>query len=564
MKLNPSMLTVIAACLLASAPAWTPHQPTVQAASDMKKAESQKNDYSQDVQNSLDKLFAAIPELKGYRLIDKHYEEDSFRRYPAPIWSLRLTNMPKTDKKEEYDAYSFVTLELDAHTGRLLFMDIQNPAWASADYPEEKLARDKASTFIEDLFGTEAKQLKAEQKLGRGKAGSGDGKGNKLEWAHSTVKYHSLINNLPLSNNSISVFVDHAGHIISYEAYNFIDPSKVNWPDPKKAITLEEAIKIYKDKLKMDLIYVSRQPISYAQNGKPAEKKPMLIYQLNTIGWIDALTGKVIGEEAEPAEESVRVKGEGKSIKIASREQGEKWLKTQFGIDVSGATFDYDDHKDNLLEGLQTIESYRWMNDSNKGTPAFEMVSLTTDEQSDRLIDFNLNLLDERKTEQKINVEEAKKRAIAALVPYLDPALTELSLIVETPEDDIPEWVDKNKLDKEDDKEYSFTFLGKRNGIEVSDESYMVGVDKATGTITDLNLHPLNPSITLPDSKKMVSAAEAKETIQQEIDLELVYVWEQYDGQRAPEPQLVYQRKWKNGYSFIDASTGDLVKVSRQ
>ncbi|GED57856.1 YcdB/YcdC domain-containing protein [Brevibacillus formosus] len=564
MKLNPSMMTVIAACLLASAPAWTTHQPTVQAATDVKKAESQKNDYSQDVQNSLDKLFEAIPELKGYRLIDKHYEEDSFRRYPSPIWRLHFSNMPKTDKKEEYDAYSSVSLELDAHTGRLLFMDIQNPAWASADYPEEKLARDKAATFIEDLFGTEAKQLKAAQKLGRGKAGSGDGKGNKLEWARSTVKYHSLINDLPLSNNSISVSVDHAGHIIRYEAYDFIDPSKVNWPDPKKAITLEEASKIYKDKLKMELVYVSDQPISYAQNGKPADKKPMLIYQLNTIGWIDALTGKVIGEEAELAGEGVRVKGEGKSIKIASREQGEKWLKTQFGIDVSGVTFEYDDHKDNLLEGLQTIESYRWMNDSNKGTPAFELVSLTTDEQSDRLIDFNLNLPDERKTEQKISVEEAKKKAIAALVPYLDPALTELSLIIETPEADIPEWVDKNKLDKEEDEEYSFTFLGKRNGIEVSDESYMVRVDKATGTITKLNLHPLNPGITLPDSKKIVSAAEAKETIQQEIDMELVYVWEQYDGQRAPEPQLVYQRKWKNGYSFIDASTGELVKVSRQ
>ncbi|MED1943805.1 MULTISPECIES: YcdB/YcdC domain-containing protein [Brevibacillus] len=564
MKLNPSMMTVIAACLLASAPAWTTHQPTVQAASNVKMEESQKNDYSQDVQNSLDKLLEAIPELKEYRLINKHYKEDSFRRYPAPIWILKFTNMPKTAEKEDYDAYSSVRLELDAHTGRLLFMDIRNPAWASANYPEEKLARDKAATFIEDLFGTEAKQLKAEQKLGRGKAGSGDGKGNKLEWAYTTIDYHSLINNLPLTSNSLSVSVDHAGHIISYEAYDFIDPSKVNWPDPKKAITLEEASKIYKDKLKMELVYVSDQPISYAQNGKPADKKPMLIYQLNTIGWIDALTGKVIGEEAELAGESVNVKGEGKSIKIASREQGEKWLKTQFGIDVSGATFEYDDHKDNLLEGVQTIESYRWMNDSNKGTPAFELVSLTTDEQSDQLIDFDLNFPDERKTEQKISVEEAKKKAIAALVPYLDQELTELSLIVETPEEDIPEWVDKNKLNKEEDKEYSFNFLGKRNGIEVSDESYMVGVDKATGTITELNLHPLNPGITLPDSKKIVSGAEAKDTIQQEIDLELVYVWEQYDGQRAPEPQLVYQRKWKNGYSFIDASTGELVKVSRQ
>ncbi|WP_254551020.1 hypothetical protein [Brevibacillus sp. MS2.2] len=79
-----------------------------------------------------------------------------------------------------------------------------------------------------------------------------------------------------------------------------------------------------------------------------------------------------------------------------------------------------------------------------------------------------------RKTEQKISVEEAKKKAIAALAPYLDPAVTELSLIVETPEADIPEWVDKNKLDKEEDKTYSFTFHVKRNGIEVSDESYMV------------------------------------------------------------------------------------------
>ncbi|WP_254457002.1 hypothetical protein [Brevibacillus sp. HB2.2] len=107
------------------------------------------------------------------------------------------------------------------------------------------------------------------------------------------------------------------------------------------------------------------------------------------------------------------------------------------------------------------------MNDSNKGTPAFELVSLTTDEQSDRLIDFDLNL--QKKDREKISVEEVKKKEIAALVPYLDPALTELSLIVEAPEEDIPEWVDKNKLDKEEDNAYSFTFLGKRNGVEVSD-----------------------------------------------------------------------------------------------
>ncbi|GAB1530973.1 hypothetical protein YSY22_23950 [Brevibacillus formosus] len=36
-------------------------------------------------------------------------------------------------------------------------------------------------------------------------------------------------------------------------------------------------------------------------------------------------------------------------------------------------------------------------------------------------------------------------------------------------------------------------------------------------------------------------------------DLELVYVWEQYDGQRAPEPQLVYlQEKYPDIYAGVE------------
>ncbi|WP_309479137.1 YcdB/YcdC domain-containing protein [Brevibacillus agri] len=564
-RINQSVMTAVAACLLAATPIWT-MPPQAEAAGSAQEQLPQQKEFSQEVQNTLDKLKEAIPEIKALRLERKSVGKPSFRNYPHQVWTVLLTDRPETGAEKSRLAYATARIELDAQTGRLLYLDVKNPAWASADYPDEKLAREKADAFLASILGKDASQFKQSKALSRGKAGIGDGKGDgkgaMIEWVYSTVYYQTLINQIALDGNALSVSVDHAGHVIRFDAYNQIRPDEVKWPDPQKAISLEKAKQIYQDKLKMELEYVAEQPTSYSAPGRAEEKKPMLVYQPYGVYRIDALTGEVLDEPDQQAKESVQVKGEGKTIKIASQKEAEQWLKSQFGIDVAGATFEYDDHKDNLREGLQAIESYHWMDFTEKANQAFETITLTTDAASDRLIDFHLYLPERQEQKQKISVDEARKKAIAALQPYLDPAVSELTLFTFRHDEAIPDWVDKSKLEKRNEpREYYFNFQGKRNGIPVSDEFYRVGIDQVTGAVTGLSFHPIHPDIALPAATKLVSAQEAKETYQKEVELELVYYWEQYEDQRAPEPKLVYQRKREDSYRFVDATTGKLIEI---
>lgn len=560
-KINQSVMTVVAACLLAATPIWT---VPANAANGTQEQQSQQKEFSKEVQNTLDKLKEAIPELKKLRMKSKTERTQSIH-YSHPVWDVILTDEPETGAEQNSFAYTTARIVIDSQKGRLLYLDVQNPAWASAAYPDEKLAREKADAFLASMIGKDVSQFKQSKLMSRGKAGMSDEKGTTLEWARSTVHYQPLINQIPVEDHALSVSVDHAGHIIRYDAYNLVSPDEAKWPDPKQAIPLEKAKQVYQDKLKMELQYVAEQPLSYSAPGNVNEKKPMLTYQPNEVRTIDALTGEVLDQPAQQAKENVQVKGEGKSVKIASQKEAEQWLKSQFGIDVSGAIFEYDDHKDNLQRGLQTIESYIW-DFSKKDDHAFDTISLTTDAASDRLIAFHLNLREGQEQKNKISVEEAKKKALAVLQPYLDPAVTELTLFTFAYDDKaIPAWVDKSKLRPRNEwRTVPFHFEGKRNGIPVSDEFYQVEIDLVTGAVTELNLHPLHPDIVLPAATKLVSAQEAKETYQKEVELELVYYWEHYEDQRAPEPKLVYQPKREGSYRFVDATTGKLIEVKYQ
>jgi len=562
-RLNQTILPLLAASLFSVNPIWAADQPTGKPANPAATEQTkQLQGLSPEAQKSLDLLFAIVPDLQHYRVKSVNKRENRPPFYHSPIWSISFTNQPENAEKGDKHEYGSARVQLDVKTGRLLSLDIQDPAWASSNYPDPKLARAKADAFIHAMLG---KSFEASQRIGRGSSGKGDENGKKVEWAHLTVRYFPLINNIPLRSNTISVSVDAAGHVVEYSAFDYIDPTLVTWSNPKEALSYDEARTIFTEKLEMKLLFHSNLPISYDQSGRISAQRPMLMYYPDTFYRIDAISGKPLDTVSEPTEETVKVKGEGQTVKITSREEAEKWLKERFGIDVANTAYEYNDHKDNIEEGLQQIESYDWFNINDLPQLPYEAVSITTDAQSDLLIDFDLELPESRKADSKISVSEAKKKAIEALEDFLDPSLTELQLHVPSDEEPIPDWVDVSKLEKEEKKEqnYSFNFRVKRSGVDVDNEFYDVGIDQVSGAVTKLNLHPLKPGTTIPDMSKIVSAQAAEETFKNEIDAELVYIWEEYQNQRAPKPKLVYQRKLKTGYSFIDATTGQLFRVNR-
>ncbi|WP_134684252.1 YcdB/YcdC domain-containing protein [Brevibacillus migulae] len=583
-RLNQTMLPLIAASLISANPVWAadqtsgkPASPTpteqtkqLQELSPAKESNAaatsvkQENTFTSEVKKSLELLYEAIPALKELRLENQNYEETSRFEFSGPIWSLEFTNRPQTGDLLDRSSDVSASVELDAKTGRLLWLDIRHPDWASGDFPADQLAREQADAFIQKIFGpVVSKNLKQSPSLGRGKATSGNSNGE-MEWARKSVSYNPIIHGIPLQSGDVSVSVDAAGHVIRYEGYGYVDESSADWPDPSSALSLEEARSIAWDNLEMNLVYDSETVLKYDQHGKAAETKPMLIYEAN-LSDLDALTGKPLYEMEPIKREVIKVQGQGQGVPtLASKEEVEAWLKKKFGIDVAGAAFYPDDHS--LLLG-EDMKTYRWRHKAGKDTvPPFQSVSVHTNKNG-QLMDFSLFLSSKRDASKRdaskqLTLEQAKQKAMDALEPHLDPSLAAVELIT-VPEEEIPAWVDKSKLEPDIVTDYDFQFTVKRNGVEVRDESYQVGIDKLTGVVTNFSLHPIKSGVSLPSPDNLVSAKQAKEAYKNAIDLELVYIWEDYEGQKAPEPKLVYQRKSGTPSSFVDATTGKLVIVER-
>ncbi|HZG15009.1 MAG TPA: YcdB/YcdC domain-containing protein [Candidatus Bathyarchaeia archaeon] len=558
-RINQAMLPLLVSCLLCVTPAWAAEEPGAKESNAAATAVKQEYVLTSEVKNSLELLYEAIPELKELRLERQDYEETSSFEFSGPIWSLEFTNHPQTDDSPDHSSYVSANIELDAKTGRLLWLDIRHPDWASGDFPEDQLARKQADAFIQKIFGpAPSKNLKQSASLGRGKATSGKSNGE-MEWARKSVSYSPIIHGIPLQSGDVSVSVDAAGHVIRYEGYSYVDEGSTDWPDPSSALSLEEARNIAWNNLEMELFYDSETVLKYDQQGNAAEAKPMLIYIAN-LDDLDAMTGKPLYKAKPIKREVIKVKGQGQRVPtLSSKEEAEAWLKTKFGIDVADATFFPDDHSSLFGEDMKT---YRWRHKAGKDTiPPFQSIVVHTNKNG-QLMDFSLFLSSKRVASKQLTLEQAKQKAIDALEPHLDSSLSAIELIT-VPEEEIPAWVDKSKLKPEIVTDYDFRFTAKRNGIDVRDESYRIGIDKITGAITNFGLHPIKSGVSLPSPDNLVSAKQAKEAYKSAIDIELVYIWEDYEGQKAPEPKLVYQRKSGNHSSFVDATTGKLIMVER-
>ncbi|MDD4239090.1 MAG: hypothetical protein PHT62_11140 [Desulfotomaculaceae bacterium] len=103
--------------------------------------------------------------------------------------------------------------------------------------------------------------------------------------------------------------------------------------------------------------------------------------------------------------------------------------------------------------------------------------------------------------------------------------------------------------------EYNFTFTCMHQGILVSDRGYSVTVDGPTGGITAFYDRNSSSSVTLPDSKNVVTTEAAKAEFLKSHPLRLVYLWPEYFGQKAPKPFLVYMPDYGASMEYIDAFT---------
>ncbi len=529
-------------------------------------------------QKVLEKIYECVPELKELVLESVHDEGDI-------AWGVTFSD--RNGAVEPGIHYAHAYLNFDKDTDQLINMNIHNPKWASEQLPATDLAEEKAAAFAQKLLGDKMNNYRMGS-VGYGGGGTVDEKGNMIYWANANVQFNRLINGVPFMNSGFQVSVDVAGHVTAYYSQDFhknndgvrdVEPELGVFPDPSLAVTKEKAEKAFAEQLEMKLSYVGRQPLKDSMfNREKVETRPVLTYSPSYPSCsvpIDAMTGKPLDglRERLPLTSPVKLAGEGKKLAAGTPEEVASLLAAETGIDMSGMKFGSVVERESegrFVPGVK-VKEYNWMSEPQTGPdgkPDFSTMRylhVTTLADTGQVVSFNLQDESGRGEQAAITQEAARKTALRFMQKHLEKDACELEMsIYSTHEENIPDWVDRSKLEGYEQRPYfHFCFTRTHQGIPVSDSSYSVTVDGLTGKITSFVDVNSASSVTLPDSKNIVTAEAAKAEYLKSKTLNLVYLWPEYYNQKAPKPYLIYIPENAVSWEYIDAFTGKMVIVER-
>lgn len=531
-----------------------------------------KVELNESQRQAMEKIYQIVPELKELTVQGVYDQGES-------AWGVILSDREREAAPGIMQTH--VSLSFKTGTNELVRFDIKNPEWASLELPPAELAKEKAYEFARQVLGDKIKDYRMSNEIGFIGGGTRDDKGNEINWTMAAVQFERLINGIPFLNSGIRVGVDAAGHVTQYYTEDFHwanggikyeEPDLAVFPAPSLAITEEAAEEIFAGLLEMKLNYVGRLPVQYPEyrNGK-GETRPVLMYTPLAYAPIDAVTGEPLaGFQPPPPQTSlVSLTGEGKKLFAANPEEAAALLAAETGMDIAGMKLSgVDEVVESLQPGIK-VKVYHLNSAPQTGQDGMldystmRYLYLSTLADTGQVVGFDLQ--DEAGRGEKATVSRAaaQETAIQFLQRYLDRGTAEMEMYVSPlQEESIPDWVDRSKLEGYEQRpQYNFAFTCMHQGIPVSDRGYSVTVDGLTGGITAFSGRNSSSSVTLPDSKDVVTAEAAKAEFLKSHPLRLVYLWPEYYGQKAPQPFLVYMPDYGAGIGYIDAFTGKTVTM---
>lgn len=510
---------------------------------------------SDEQKQALEKIYEIIPELRELTEISVSMDET------ADTWHVWLNDAKDADEAVPFAADA--NLSFDAGSGELLGFNLFYPAWASEEMPSQQLARQHADAFIRQLLGDQADQY---QISGFGDSGfrASDGEGNEISWQTLSVSYCPLVNGLPFFGGVSRVDVNVAGRVTGYgryDQYDRYDRSKRGldlglFPPVQEALSLTAAEQVMAEKTTMQLTY-----------GHPYVKQgsPILAYVADSPGYINALTGEPVEMYAtgQPQQEMVKLVGQGEEMTAYNRSEAEALTSQLLGVDLEEMYFNRSEDYNWFPHDVLSV-SYDWHTCTEGEPPGGEIlrsVNLRTLADSGEIVGFHLYDNSAQDKQYTLTQEAALSTAMRFMERVLPEGDTEMRLqiwpdISET----APDWLDQTLLDEGFKSQgFSFFFGRLHQGISVPYDGYSVEVSRATGEVTYYSRRDEVLPAVLLDGSLAVPAEQAKAEYLRNMPLQLVYIWPEWFGQRAPAPLLVYTTYMKTEWYFIDALTGEAV-----
>ncbi|SHD78016.1 YcdB/YcdC domain-containing protein [Schnuerera ultunensis] len=367
-------------------------------------------------------------------------------------------------------------------------------------------------------------------------------KDNLREYGYSFMR---IENDILFNENNVYIGVDNqTGEVTSFS---------INWEndlvftDLKGIISKEEAKKVYKNNIDLELLYKIKET--------DKDIKPYLGYNiLDTDKTVDAKTKDILstsyksmysiyGPISYQSMENMSIEEESKLIdskKIISRkEAGEKILDT-FKL---GEEYEVNSHK---LKGNKEKDIYIWevmvmkqVGNHGSGTSA------TINAKTGEIIDFSDPGswgTDEEKA--KYSKEELLEKAKEIIKNNSPEKYNEVEYIEDENEDLI---YGENNIS-------NFLFIRKVNGVKVENNGFRIALSNVTGSVLSYNYNWSDLEFESPNN--LIEKDKAKEILLEDRELDLEYQIENKDKEKK-NIKLVYD--FRDKYLAVDAKEAGVI-----
>jgi uncharacterized membrane protein YkoI len=471
---------------------------------------------------------------EGYNFSSNYLEDSNGKK----VWELNWKSLNTTGGN--------IYVSVDGDTGDILNMN----RWGNSNQPVSKIpkyskeeALKAAKDFIKKLVKDKINEVKLQESP----------QYKIISYAPYTDSYSfnfvRQVNGLDFLDNGISIAIDK--NTLAVKSYNY-NWDNGNIPDSSKAISLEEAKKIFIEKLGLELSY----NLVYSQDSQ--KPKAVLVYTFKNGNMpIDAVTGEVIKlDYIGPMFDKAKGEKKGQSKVLTPEEQKsienvEKYITKEQAIDIvkkhvkinekyrlnSSSLYAYQEEG-----GAIWFLSWNYSDNNNKD---FGYISAEVDAVTKELKSFSIygsDYMPPKNGKPKYDKEAARKIA--------DDFLSEIQpdKFKHTEYRDYNIFVEKNPLG------YSFSYIRKESGAVCPFSSINVYVNAYTGQVMQYNL--VWPEIKLPSTEGVIDIDEAYNNLFSKLNFSMKYI-EYSDGNETPQMKLVY--KLDNFAGMLDAKTGDLL-----
>jgi Zn-dependent metalloprotease len=368
-------------------------------------------------------------------------------------------------------------------------------------------------------------------------------------------------NEIPYYRNRVDIYIDNStGEVKDYYANWDMD---VVFPDTKDIISLEEAQKLYSEKIGLNLIYktnyIDRKPNTYliygpldtsaGINAKSGEVVPSYDYY----GYYEKMTD--MGAMGGAPEENLSP-DEQKAIEdisgLISKEEAEKIARNVLELDS-----EYELRNTNLFSNWRNPNEYYWQMEftreiDSKTYSTTYYTNISINAKTKELLSFYRD--DPIDSEEKPKVVEEKALEIAK--EYIKKVSPDKYDLIELDKGD--NWIEPIS-EKDPQRIYRFQFNRKIDNAYVEGENIAIMVDGVNGKIREYRIDWTDKEF--PSKENVIPMEKAYETLYKDIGMELKYTYtDRFEtvNKKKKEATLLYSPK-SDKLLNIDANTGILL-----